>query len=597
MSIASLQITDLHAGYREERFTPVEVINAVYDRIEAYPDAAVWISRLPRNAVLDEAGGLDLSDIEELPLFGIPFAVKDNIDVAGLETTAACPDFAYLPEADATVVARLRAAGALVIGKTNLDQFATGLVGVRSPYGAPRCVFDDRYISGGSSSGSAVAVAAGLVSFSLGTDTAGSGRVPAALNNIVGIKPTKGHLSTTGVIPACRSLDCVTVFAGTVGDGDLVRRIATAEDAADPYSRPAGQQTLPLTSYRFGVLAEDQREFFGDTDAARLYEAAIDRLAGLGGTPTPIDYRPFKSAAALLYDGPWVSERTAAIQDFIGASPDAVHKVVRGIIEGGNRFSAVDAFEGQYRLEALRKTVAPVWRDIDLMLLPTCPTTYQVKAVEADPVTLNSRMGLYTNFVNLLDYCAVAVPAGFRSDGLALGVTLIAPAHADEALALLSDRLHRALEEGACGAKQALADNALEPSLSGMIDVMVVGAHLSGMPLNHQLTDLNGTFVERVKTASDYRLYALPETSPPKPALIRQPGTQGPGLAAEIWRLTPDSYGRFVAMIPSPLGIGSIELDDGRFVQGFLGEAWAAEGAEDVTRFGGWRAYIEHLSG
>jgi len=593
MSLESLQITALLEGYRAGAFTPVDVINVVCDRIEAYPDPAVWISRLSRDQLLARAAALDPAAMDSLPLFGIPFAVKDNIDVAGLPTTAACPDFAYDPPDNASVVQRLTEAGALVIGKTNLDQFATGLVGVRSPHGAPRCVFDDRYVSGGSSSGSAVAVAAGLVSFSLGTDTAGSGRVPAALNNIVGVKPSRGLLSNAGVVPACRSLDCVTVFAGTVGAADLVRRVAQGADAADAYSRSLTPQAVPLEGFRFGVLSEADRAFFGDEGAAQLYDAAIERLKSLDGDSVLFDYGPFRESAALLYKGPWVAERLAAIEDFIGAHEEAVHPVVRGIIKGGARFSAVDAFNGQYRLAALRAEAEAQLQGLDVLLLPTCPTTYSVEAVEADPVQLNSNLGTYTNFVNLLDLSAVAVPAGFRPDGLPLGVTLIGPAFADDDLAVLADRLHRALG-GAVGATgDPLAGPVLtKAATADAIDVLVVGAHLSGMPLNHQLTDLDGMLVETVRTAGDYRFYALPGTVPPKPALVRDPGFAGGGIDGEVWRLSAEGYGRFVAQIPSPLGIGTIVLSDGRTVQGFLCEAWAVDGAEDITALGGWRAYM-----
>ncbi len=592
MTVTSLQIADLLTGYRDGSLSPADVIEDICDRIESYPDQAVWISRFSRCDLLAQAEALDGADIDDMPLFGIPFAVKDNIDVAGLPTTAACPEFAYTPDKNAVVVDRLIKAGALVIGKTNLDQFATGLVGVRSPHGAPRSVFNDQYISGGSSSGSAVAVAAGLVSFSLGTDTAGSGRVPAALNNIVGVKPTKGHLSTSGVVPACRSLDCITVFAGTVGDADRVRRIATAVDHDDPYSRADDVALLPSGDFRFGVLAGQDREFFADDEAAGLYDAAVARLEALGGTAVPFDYAPFRDAAALLYSGPWVAERTAAIKGFLTTKPGAIHPVVRGIIEGGQAYSAVDGFEGQYALEALRKRADHEWQKMDIMCLPTCPTTYTVDAVEADPVALNSRMGLYTNFVNLLDCCGVAVPAGFRGDSLPLGVTLIGPAHTDADLAVISDRLHRSLGGNVGATPWPLSDTVVEKANIDVIEVLVVGAHLTGMPLNHQLTDLDAQFVEEVTIAGDYRLFALPDTAPSKPALVRQPGTEGSTIVAEVWRMTPDAYGRFVALIPSPLGIGTVALADGRMIQGFLGEAWAVADAEDVTHFGGWRAYI-----
>lgn len=600
MPISSLQIEDLLAAYREGRATPEQVIHTVYDRIDSWPDKAVWISLFPREEALARARALAErpEGIDGLPLYGIPFAVKDNIDCAGLPTTAACPDYAYQPWENATAVQRLLDAGAIAIGKTNLDQFATGLNGTRSPYGAPRCVFDDAYISGGSSSGSAVAVAAGLVSFALGTDTAGSGRVPAALNNIVGVKPTKGLLSTAGVVPACRSLDCVTVFALNVGDGNRVRRISQANDGDDPYGRTMTPRPLPLRGFRFGVLAGEDRKFCGDRDAAGLYDRACERLASLGGQAVEIDYQPFAAAAALLYDGPWVAERLAAIQTFFNTSPGAINPVVRQIIQGGRRFTSVDAFEGQYRLKALERVAAREWEKIDFMLLPTCPTTYTVAEMEANPIEYNANLGLYTNFVNLLDCCGIAVPAGKRRDGLPLGVTLIGPAFTDDALAVLADRLHRALVETAGATGQVLSARSLvpEPAPAAYVDLAVVGAHLRGMPLHHQLTELDALFVRACRTAAPYRLYALPNTEPAKPGLIREPGYAGKGVEVEVWRLTEAAFGRFVGRIPGPLGIGTVELEDGSSVKSFLCEEWAVRGAEEITSYGGWKAYCTALT-
>jgi allophanate hydrolase len=595
MPISSLQIEDLLAAYKEGRTTPEQVIAAVYDRIEEWPDKAVWISVFPREEALAKARALAErpEGVDGLPLYGIPFAVKDNIDCAGLPTTAACPDYAYQPWENATAVQRLLDAGAIVIGKTNLDQFATGLNGTRSPYGAPRCVFNSDYISGGSSSGSAVAVASGMVSFSLGTDTAGSGRVPAALNNIVGIKPTKGLLSTAGVVPACRSLDCVTVFALNVGDGNRVRRIAQANDGDDPYGRTMAARPLPLRGFRLGILVGEDRKFFGDRDAEGLYDRACERLASLGGQAVVIDYQPFAAAAALLYDGPWVAERLAAIQTFFNTNPMAIHPVVRQIIQGGRRFTSVDAFEGEYRLKALERVAAREWEKIDFMLLPTCPTTYKVADMEAHPVEYNANLGLYTNFVNLLDCCCVAVPAGKRRDGLPLGVTLIGPAFTDDALGVLADKLHRALVETAGATGQLLSPRSLvpEPAVAAYVDLAVVGAHLRGMALHHQLVELDARFVRACRTAGSYRLFALPDTEPAKPGLIRDPAFKGKGIEIEVWRLTEAAFGRFVGRIPGPLGIGTIELEDGSSVKSFLCEEWAVRGAEDITGFGGWKAY------
>jgi allophanate hydrolase len=595
-----LQIEDLLAAYREGRTTPEDVIGQVYDRIDQWPDKAVWISLMPREEALEKARALAErpEGVEGLALYGVPFAVKDNIDCAGLPTTAGCPDYAYQPWENATAVQRLLDAGALLIGKTNLDQFATGLNGTRSPYGAPRCVFDQDYISGGSSSGSAVAVASGMVSFALGTDTAGSGRVPAALNHIVGIKPTKGLLSTAGVVPACRSLDCVTVFALNVGDGNRVRRIAQANDGDDPYGRTMTARHLPLRGFRFGVLAGEDLKFLGDRDSAGLYDRACERLAGLGGQAVEIDYQPFAAAAALLYEGPWVAERLAAIQNFFNTNPMAIHPVVRQIIRSARQFTGVDVFEGEYRLKALERAAAREWEKIDFMLLPTCPTTYKVREMEADPVQLNANLGLYTNFVNLLDCCGVAVPAGKRRDGLPLGVTLIGPAFSDDSLAVLSDRLHRALAETAGATGETLSPRALvpEPAPEAYVDMAVVGAHLRGMPLHHQLTELDARFVRACRTAPEYRLFTLPDTEPAKPGLVRDPSFGGKGIEVEVWRLTEPAFGRFVGRIPAPLGIGTAELEDGTSVKSFLCEAWAVRGAEEITSYGGWKAYCTALT-
>ena len=440
-----LTLADVQALYQKGEATPADVVQAVLARIEASSDKAVWISLRTRDDLMREAAELRAHGAShDKPLWGIPFAVKDNIDFAGLPVTAACPAFAYEPETDAFAVARLRAAGAILIGKTNLDQFATGLNGTRSPYGAPRCVFDSEYVSGGSSSGSAVAVGAGQVTFALGTDTAGSGRIPAAFNNLVGVKPTRGLVSNSGLTPACRSLDCITVLAGTVGDADLVRRIMQGFDAADPYSRPIHARNLPSQGLRCGVLAGAEREFFGDDATAALYDGAVEGMAALGATIVEIDYAPFRECAALLYGGPWVAERLAAIEDFALNHGQDMDPTVCEIVLGARGMSAVDAFRGAYALEAYRRRADMEWARMDVLLLPTAPTIYKVADMLADPVRLNSNLGRYTNFVNLLDCSAIAIPGGFRPDGLPGGVTLVAPAFCDDALAALGQQLHQA---------------------------------------------------------------------------------------------------------------------------------------------------------
>jgi len=584
-----MDIAGLTAAYENGGTTPEAVLDEVYRRIEAKGVRPVWITLVPKERALAALAARRAAGGHQ-PLFGIPFAVKDNIDVAGLPTTAGCPDFAYVPARSATVVERLEAAGAILIGKTNLDQFATGLVGTRSPYGAPSSVFDADYISGGSSSGSAVAVAAGLVSFALGTDTAGSGRVPAGFNNLVGLKPTKGLLSARGVVPACRSQDCVSIFAGTVGDAATVLAAAEGFDAEDAYSRTAPATAGLSAAWRFGV-PRDGLEFFGDDDAAALFAQAVERCEAIGGVPVEIDYTPFRDAASLLYSGPWVAERLAAIRAFAEAKPGSLDPTVGKIILGAAGISAVSAFEGFYRLAELTRAAEAEWARMDVMLLPTSGTTYRIAEVEADPITLNSNLGYYTNFVNLMDLSALAVPAGFRPSGLPFGVTLIGRAFADPALALIGDKLHRALPDASFGGTgEPLPASPVKPVAAGKIALAVVGAHLSGQPLNHQLAGRDARLLRTAKTAAGYSLYALAGTQPAKPGLVRDGGAGG--IEIEIWELDAAGFGSFVAEIPSPLGIGTLTLDDGSKVKGFLCEPHAIEGAEDITGFGGWRAWL-----
>ena len=547
-------------------------VNELYDRIESAPLGPVWISLVPREIALAHARA------STGPLAGLTFAVKDNIDVLGVPTTAGCPAYAYAPAADATVVTKLIAAGAIPIGKTNLDQFATGLVGTRSPYGACSSVFDARYISGGSSAGSAVAVASGLVDFSLGTDTAGSGRVPAAFNNIVGMKPSRGLLSTKGVVPACRSLDCVSIFAKDCAIARRVLDAARGVDAEDPYSR-TGQHAAPWLggAFRFGVPADAHLEFFGDEEAAILYRKAIENLEALGGVKVEIDYSIFRDAAALLYSGPWVAERLAAIRGFLDARAGEMNPVVRGVVEGARKFSAVDAFEAEYKLRALKRASEAEWRKMDVLFLPTTGTIYTHEQVASEPVTLNTNLGYYTNFVNLLDLAAVAVPAGFRPNGLPFGVSFIGPAFSDSALLSLAGLYHRG--------------ETLEPS-PGCISVAVVGAHLTGQPLNWQLTSRGARLIETCKTAPGYRFYALAGTVPPKPGLVRDESFEGPGIEVEVWTMPEDQFGEFVAGIPEPLGIGSATLENGSVVKCFICEGYAIASAEEITSYGGWRNYL-----
>ncbi len=558
---------------------PTEAVAQAYARIREHRAGAnqpVWISLVEESVALSRAAALEAHpEASAKPLYGLTFAVKDNIDVAGLPTTAGCPAYAHAPARSASVVEALESAGAILIGKTNLDQFATGLVGTRSPHGACSSVYDARYISGGSSSGSGVAVALGLVDFSLGTDTAGSGRVPAAFNNICGLKPTRGLLSATGVVPACRTLDCVSIFAQQAQRAFRVFRAAAQPDASDFLSRPwqpgKGASWHP-TRPRLGVPRAEQLEFFGDDEARKLYSQSLARFAAAGATLVEFDYSPFRETANLLYSGPWVAERLAAIEAFALAHEAEMDPVVAKIVLGARQYSAVDSFRALYRLGDLRRATEGVWTHIDAMLLPTTGTIFTHQEIAAEPFARNTQLGYYTNFVNLLDLSALAIPAGFRPNGLPFGVTLIAPAMAEAALTAT-----------------ALAQSVPAP---GFIDVAVLGAHLSGQPLNHQLTSRGAWLKESARTAPPYRFYALANSVPAKPGLVREPGFSGPGIELEIWSIPEAEFGGFVAAIPKPLGIGTVELSDGREVKCFLAETYALAGAADITALGGWRAYL-----
>ncbi|MFZ5736526.1 MAG: allophanate hydrolase [Pseudomonadota bacterium] len=592
-------ISEIVAAHRAGTTTPAQTIARCYQRIRAYADPALFITLRDEADAIAEAAALAARD-PSLPLYGVPVAVKDNIDVAGLPTTAACPAFAYQPARDATAVAKLRAAGAIVIGKTNLDQFATGLVGVRSPYGVPRNAIRGDLVPGGSSSGSAVAVGAGLVPLSLGTDTAGSGRVPAMLNNIVGLKPSLGMISTTGVVPACRTLDCVSVFALTTDDAITALRVMTAPDAEDPFSRerPVAAVTAMPPRVRLGVPRKDQLQFFGDDLAARGYEEALERWRRLGAELVEIDVEPLYETARLLYEGPWVAERYLTIRELLDIQPDAVHPVTRQITLAGAKLSAADTFAALYRLQALRKIAERSFAGIDALVLPTAPTVYTVEQVLADPITLNSRLGTYTNFVNLLDLCGLALPASIRSDAIPFGITLLAPAGRDAELASLGRVFHAdtALPMGASGRSQPPLASITDGGSTDEVAIAVVGAHLSGMPLNRELTALGGRLLSATATAPDYKLYALKGTVPPKPGLLRVAAGAGAAIALEVWALSPAAFGSFVAAIPSPLSIGTLTLADGSTVKGFLAEPEALAGARDISHFGGWRAYMAELA-
>jgi allophanate hydrolase len=601
----SFDVAALSKAYQDGTLTPADVVEDVLARIAARGDDGVWLALAPRERLLEDARALQARRAagEPMPLYGLPFAVKDNIDVAGLPATAACPAFAYRPEVHAPVVARLIKAGALMIGKTNLDQFATGLVGVRSPYGIPRNLFDDRYIVGGSSSGSAVSVAAGLVTFALGTDTAGSGRVPAAFNNIVGLKPSRGLLSTRGVVPACRSLDCVSVFALTAEDAVAVADVARGYDAEDPASRPEAdafrfQLGACPPRFRFGVPAGGPLDFLGDERAAATFRQVLLDLEELGGERVDVSFAPFREAAELLYNGPFVAERLEAAGALLAQNPTAIIEPVRKILEGAAQYDARAAFAAHHRLAGLRRQAAAALAAIDFLVVPTTPSIYTVDEVLASPLRLNAQLGMYVNFVNLLDLAAFAVPLGFRADGLPAGATLIGPWGRDAALATFAAAIHRVTSRamGATGQPLPVAGAPdAAPSSDDRISIAVVGAHLAGEPLNHQLVDAGGRFVRAARTAPAYRLYALPNVSPAKPGMMRVQ-ERGAGIELELWSLAPAAFGRFVSRVPPPLCIGSIELEDGTRASGFLCEPSALMGAADISHFGGWRGYLRSLN-
>lgn len=595
MQLLGLTINEWLDLYRKDQLDPEILLTQVRNSIVAHDNAFISVCTLDQIAEQIRALKL-LPQACSLPLYGVPFVVKDNIDVVGLPTTAACPEFSYLPKEDAFTVSCLKAAGAIVIGKTNLDQFATGLVGTRSPYGAVPNSFSPEYISGGSSSGSATLVARGLVPFSLGTDTAGSGRVPAGFNNLVGLKPTKGRFSSRGVVPACRSLDCVSIFALTVEDAEIVADILTQYDEADAYSRepiyfPAGLSAKPVFAIPSNL------KWFERDEYAIAWDKTLEQLSNLGVEIKPIDFSPMYELASLLYGGSWVAERHAAIAKFMEKNADKINPVVCEIIQKATSYSATDAYQNEYQRMALARSIQTLMTDVDALLVPTAPYHPTLNEVAAEPFAVNSHLGTYTNFVNLADCSALALPANFCDNGLPFGITLIAPAWKDKALAAFGKiwQKSQALPLGANLRVYPSSVNQITTANvpAGYVRVAVVGAHLTGMPLNIQLQERNAIFVEETKTSADYQLFALPNTTPPKPGLKRVP--HGQSIVVELWDVPTDSFGSFVALIPSPLGIGTLTLVDGREVKGFICEGFALEGATNITEFGGWRAYIASL--
>jgi allophanate hydrolase len=592
-----LDIATLRRAYRDGTTTPDDVVASAIAAVREEKDEGIWIHVRSTDDVVAEARRLreKYGGKEPPPLYGLPFAVKDNVDVAGLPTTVACPEFGYVPQQSSPAIDRLIAAGAICLGKTNLDQFATGLVGVRSPYGVPPNAFDARFVTGGSSSGSAAALARGQVSFAVATDTAGSGRVPAAFNSLVGLKPSRGLFSLRGVVPACKSLDCLTLLTFTCAEAAELAAICAAFDADDPYSRREADgfswTRRAGARPRLGVPREDGLALCDAPTRQRFETARADLRAG-GAEVIEIDMAPFFEAGALLYDGPWIAERLSGLEPFVRDHTLAVLPVIRQILQGGADRRAVDVFRGMQRLAALRRAVEAVWATIDALVVPTTPQFPRIDEVAADPIAANARLGRYTTFANLLDLAAVAVPGGLRDDGLPWGVSFIGPWGSDAVLIDLGAAFQARAKAplGATGWPDPPPVERAAPPAADRLKIAVVGAHLTGMPLNRQLTDLGGTLERATGTAAAYRLYALPGTVPPKPGLVRD--ASGVKIALEVWSLPSDKVGAFLAGVRSPLAIGSVELEDGSFVHGFLCEAHALAGARDISSFGGWRAYV-----
>lgn len=577
---ASLDRTTLHAAYADG-LDPRVVIDEVLQRVADADDPGIFLHLATAAELAQQLEALPPFDTGAFPLWGLPCAVKDNIDVASMPTTCACPAFAYTPETDATAVAKLRAAGALIVGKTNLDQFATGLVGVRTPYPVPRNAVDATLVPGGSSSGSAVAVASDLITFALGTDTAGSGRVPAALNGIVGLKPSTGAISSLGMVPACRSLDCISVFARSVDDAWSVFETLADYDAEDPFSkdRPARLLNAMAPALVVGVPSPNSRRFFGDNVQEAAFDRDVEALVELGLRVEPVDFSPFYEAATLLYDGAWLAERTAALETFMASDADALHPTTRAIVGPGANLSAVEAFNDSYRLMALRRQVEIALKEIDLLAVPSIPRLVTLAEIAADSIGPNKELGTYTNFANLLDFCGLTVPTGCRSDGQPSSMTLLARGGEDGRLPALAKALLG--EAPAASSGQAVG--------AGELELAVVGAHLSGMALNGEVLKLGGRLVRQARTTAAYRLFALPG-APARPGLLRV-ADGGSTIDVEVWALPAAAFARFVAAIPAPLGIGRLDLTDGSQPSGFLVEAVATADAEEITSYGGWRAY------
>lgn len=603
----SLSITELHERYRNGLLSPETLIADITAKIKSFEDHNIWIHPLNEDELEVYISNLQGKGPDDLPLYGIPFAIKDNIDLAGIPTTAACPEFSYIPEDNAFAVQLLIDAGAIPIGKTNLDQFAAGLVGTRSPYGAVKNAFDPDYVSGGSSSGSAVAVALAQVSFALGTDTAGSGRVPVAFNNLVGLKPTKGRISTSGLVPACRSLDCISIFALNPDDVATVFDTVDCYDPADIYAR-VKTDTTKIKKYKIGVPDSSFLNFFGNEDYKNLFDDFVNGILnekignGVNAEENyefvKIDFTPFVKTANLLYQGPWLAERYAAIDNFIENNPDALFPVTKNIVLPATEVGAVETFKKLYELQALKKETDKILEQVDFVVTPTAGTKYRIEEVNDEPIQLNSNLGYYTNFMNLLDYAAIAIPAGFDKNNFPFGVTLFSQAFTDyelleQATKFLDGKLVKMGATNFEWSPKRVSNSSNKDKAT--IDIAVCGAHLSGMPLNHQLTDNNAVLIKVTKTEASYKLYALAGGPPLRPGLIKD-SDNGKSIEVEVWRMPLTDFGKFMINIPSPLGIGKANLEDGQEVNSFICESYGIEGAEDITGFGGWRNYIKQCS-
>ncbi|PWK32145.1 allophanate hydrolase [Pseudomonas sp. OV226] len=585
----NLQLDALRSAYRDGTLTPRQLLLSLRDKAAALnPDYHLFIHLLSVEELEPYLAALDGHSIDSLPLYGVPFAIKDNIDLAGIPTTAACPEFAYVPERSATIVEQLLALGAIPLGKTNLDQFATGLNGSRSPYGAcPNSVLPE-YPSGGSSAGSSLAVALGVASFSLGTDTAGSGRVPAGLNNLVGLKATKGLISTAGVVPACRTLDCVTTFTATAREASQLLALTAHLDPRDEYSRSNPQWNDGAAfgtprPFRFGVPRAQDLEFFGCPEGPLLFGDAIDQLKALGGEAVELDLSPFLEAARLLYEGPWVAERYSVAGELMEQNPEAVLPVIRAVLAKAPAVTGVQTFRAQYRLQALKALCDTALADLDCVVTPTIGRPVTRAQLDAEPVLRNSELGYYTNFMNLLDYAAVAVPSGFMGNGLPWGVTLFGRAFTDQYLLSVADAFQR--QHG------VTAPTSTTVARNDRARLVVCGAHLNGLALNWQLKRRGARLIETTHSSPDYQLYALAGGPPFRPGMVRVK-SGGVAIAVEVWELPSSELGSFLTGIPAPLGLGKVQLADGRWESGFICEAYGLEGATDISHLGGWRAYL-----